>query len=248
MRATADAPAHSIGIIFSTNAHHHREWPVSRRKIFSVATLITTTAVLIASCSGSNEKSQADDKDGSPVATPRNPSPSNTGSLATIDRPKITLPSDLRMAFAREELSDPAQKAALNDAENFLRSINYAILRQDAQDPAYKFYSYTLESAQKYAYEEIKKRVNGKASITGIQIFSGRVKMPSNKKSATVYFCRDNSRLYDVSITTGKVRHREESISDYSYLRIEMKRSARQQGLWLAKEIHVDEKVEGCMA
>ncbi|MGI5197349.1 hypothetical protein ACQEVY_27590 [Streptomyces sp. CA-288835] len=221
---------------------------MSRRKISTVVTLITTTAVLIASCSGSNEKSQADDNDGSPVATSRNPSPSNTRSLTTIDRPKITLPPDVRMVFAREELSDPAQKAALNDAENFLRSINHATLRQDPQDPAYKFYSYTLESAQKYAHEEIKKRVNGKAGITGLQIFSGHVKMRNDKKEATVYFCRDNSRLYDVSITTGKVWHREESIDDYSYLRIEMTRSVRQQDLWLAKEVHVDEKVAECMA
>jgi hypothetical protein len=65
-------------------------------------------------------------------------SPSASASAAT-DRPKMSLPKDLTLAFDFGKPSDADSAAALEDAANYLRALNHAIARQDPTDPAYQY-------------------------------------------------------------------------------------------------------------
>ncbi|WP_158801202.1 hypothetical protein [Streptomyces sp. NRRL S-37] len=161
----------------------------------------------------------------------------------------MAFPSDFTMEFDRSMPSDAKQAAALTDAENFVRAINYGIVQQDAEDAAYKFYSTPGGSAQAYAKKQIQQYVDGDWTITGVQRYTrAKVEMAGDGNRASVSFCDDDSKFYGKEVKTKKVLKTEPSDKDYYFFEIVMTASREAKGLWTADTIEVQKEATQCKA
>lgn len=221
----------------------------SRTLPVAVVSLTAATALLLTGCGGGDDKDSGKDKiagadDG---GAKKSASPSAAKEVRGIDRPKMTLPSDVRIVFDEADLSDADQAAAASDAHNFARAIRYGIVEQDVNNAAYKFYSELKSPAQAYAKDQIKQRVDKGLTISGEMRFSRTKVTPAeNKKTSVVSFCSDSSKLFSKEVKTKKVHHTEPSISDYYSWQVLMTPSKNAKGLWRAQKVQVQDKAEEC--
>ncbi|KPI18764.1 hypothetical protein OK074_7847 [Actinobacteria bacterium OK074] len=161
----------------------------------------------------------------------------------------MTLPSDVKLVFDLAKPSDAKEAAALGDAENFVRAIAYGIVKQDAGDAAYKFYSVPLSNAQSYAKDQIQQHIDNGYTITGTRrLTHGKVVMASNGTQASVSFCEDDSKFYGREVKTRKIHVTAPSANDYYYFEIVMTASTGHKGLWTAEAIEVQGKATQCKA
>lgn len=153
----------------------------------------------------------------------------------------------MQLVFDKPNVSDPNQTAAANDAENFVKSIRYGIVKQDTEDAAYKFYSEYQSPAFKYAKDQIKQRVDKGFTISGEMRFTDiKVEPVKSEKSAVVTFCSDSSKLYSKEVKTKKVHHTEASLSDFDSWQVLMTASDSNKGLWRAKQVEVATEAKEC--
>ncbi|MEV5955602.1 hypothetical protein AB0M11_17830 [Streptomyces sp. NPDC051987] len=222
-----------------------------KRRTLPIATALAATAtLLLTACGGGNNSSKDNDKiAGADTSATKAPSPSASNTTADIDRPTMTFPPDFKMAFDITKPSDAKESAALGDAENFVRAINYGIVRQDAEDAAYKFYSTAGGTAQSYAKKQIKQYIDGGWTVTGIQRYSqGKVELAADGKRASVSFCDDDSKFYGKEVKSRKILKTSPSDKDYYYFEIVMTASQEAQGLWTAADIEVQTEATQCKA
>ncbi|MEU6120672.1 hypothetical protein [Streptomyces sp. NPDC047123] len=217
----------------------------------TAASAAAAAALLLSGCGGDGDDdgggkdriAGAETGSGAPSDSAR----ADRSDAPKIDRPKMTLPRDVSLVFDQATTTGPDQTAAVNDARNFVRSIRYGIVEQDADDSAYKFYSELQSPAQSYAKDQIKQRVDKGLSISGEMRFTRtKVSEAENKKSAVVSFCSDSSKLFSKEVKTEKVHHTEPSISDYYSWQVLMKPSKNTNGLWRAHKVQVKEKAGEC--
>ncbi|MGW7076811.1 hypothetical protein [Streptomyces sp. NPDC054866] len=221
----------------------------SRTLPVAAVSMAAAAALLLSGCGGGGDKDSGKDKiAGADEGGKKSASPAGKKSDAPrIDRPKMKLPSDVDIVFDEANLSDPAQAAAATDAENFVLSIRHGIVKQDAEDAAYKFYSEYQGPAFKYAKDQIKKNVDAGYTVTGEQRFSGtKVEVVKNKKSAVVSFCSDATKYFSKEVKTEKVHRTKPSVTDFASWEILMTASDSNKGLWRAKQAQVRDGAEEC--
>ncbi|MDX3418759.1 hypothetical protein ACWDUG_00145 [Streptomyces cellulosae] len=224
---------------------------MKRRPLSVAVTFASAATLLLTACSGGEDSSNDSDKIAGADTGSTEPSTSPTASqnASGLKRPKLTFPSDFRMEFDRAEPSDAKQAAALHDAENFVRAINYGIVQQDMEHSAYKFYSTPGGSAQAYAKKQIQQYVDGGWTITGVQRYTrANVEMAGDGSRASVSFCDDDSKFYGKEVKTQKVLKTEPSDKDYYFFEIVMTASKDAKGLWTAETIEVQEEATQCKA
>ena len=224
---------------------------MKRRPLSVAVTFASAATLLLTACSGGEDSSNDSDKIAGADTGSTEPSMSPTASqnASGLKRPKLTFPSDFRMEFDRAEPSDAKQAAALHDAENFVRAINYGIVQQDMEHSAYKFYSTPGGSAQAYAKKQIQQYVDGGWTITGVQRYTrANVEMAGDGSRASVSFCDDDSKFYGKEVKTQKVLKTEPSDKDYYFFEIVMTASKDAKGLWTAETIEVQEEATQCKA
>ncbi|CAL9475704.1 hypothetical protein [Streptomyces sp. enrichment culture] len=224
---------------------------MKRRPLSFAVTFASAATLLLTACSGGEDSSNDSDKIAGADTGSTEPSTSPTASqnASGLKRPKLTFPSDFRMEFDRAEPSDAKQAAALHDAENFVRAINYGIVQQDMEHSAYKFYSTPGGSAQAYAKKQIQQYVDGGWTITGVQRYTrANVEMAGDGSRASVTFCDDDSKFYGKEVKTQKVLKTEPSDKDYYFFEIVMTASKDAKGLWTAETIEVQEEATQCKA
>jgi hypothetical protein len=224
---------------------------VKRRPLPVAAALVATAALLLTACGSGDDTSSNDDKiAGADTGDAgKSASPSASAEADALDRPKMTFPSDFKMVFDRTEPSEAKEAAALNDAENFVRAINYGILQQDAEDAAYKFYSDPRGNAQAYAKKQIQQYIDGGWTVTGTQRYTGaKVDLASDGNRASVSFCDDDSKFYGKEIKSKKVLKTKPSNKDYYFFEIVMTTSNEAKGLWTVETIEVQKEATQCKA
>ncbi|MFE9704666.1 hypothetical protein [Streptomyces sp. NPDC005930] len=211
----------------------------------TAATFAATAALLLTACGGGDEDASPDDIKGAGTSS-SSPSASASGP-ADVDRPDVSLPSDLKLAFDFERPSDADAAAALEDAANYVRALNHGITEQDVKDPAYGFYS--AAGAARYAASQIQEYVDGGWTLTGedryYQATTSPVGEGEKSKSVLVTFCEDQSKAYGKEVKTGKVHRTAESPASYQKFSLLM---APQQHspVWRAQQITVEGKAEEC--
>ncbi|WP_235978724.1 hypothetical protein [Streptomyces lycii] len=218
---------------------------MSRRHLPTAVGVIAGTLMLMTACGSGGNESQAGDKiegadDGK--KTSASPDPSDPSSA---ERPDVSVPEDYEMLFDWTAPSDPEQRAALNDAANYLRSIKHGIMKQDADDPAYKFYS--VQAASRYARTQIQKWVDGGYTATGTDRYY-RPEFSESEDGVLITFCRNQAKAYSKEIETGKVHRTEESLSSFQKFSIVMKPKSASDEVWQAQQIEVEGEVEECRA
>ncbi|QKW08588.1 hypothetical protein HUT18_21675 [Streptomyces sp. NA04227] len=218
------------------------------RVLPAAVSLTAAAALLLTGCGGGD-----DDKDKEPIegagGESKSSAPASPSASAgpKIDRPVMKFPSDVELVFDKAQVT-PEQAAPLNDAQNFLRSIEYGIVKQDPKEPAHRFYSEYPGTALDYAKSQIKGHADAGATITGKRhYYNAKVKLSDSGKTGFVSMCSDGSKLYGKDVKTGEVRRTKKSVKDYYFWQIQMAASDKTEGLWRAKEIQVAGEAKQCM-
>ncbi|MEU0193086.1 hypothetical protein ABZ250_24930 [Streptomyces afghaniensis] len=216
---------------------------MARRALTTTAAALTATAALLLTACGGGSGDSSGDIEG---ADKRASGPSTSPSKATnAERPDLSLPKDLKMVFDFNKPSDTDEAAALDDSANFIRALKHAIVAQDPNDSAYRFYS--RAGAAKYAKSQIEAWVKGGWTATGRdQYYDATTSKSDDAEAVLVTFCRNQAKSYSKDVKTNKIHYTKESLDSYLKYRILMQPSADSPGIWQAQQIEVAGKAKEC--
>ncbi|WP_328319014.1 hypothetical protein [Streptomyces sp. NBC_00388] len=205
---------------------------MNRRTLPAAAALVTAAALLLTACGGGDDnKSKKPDKiagadDGaSKSASPSSSAPSSGG----VDRPKFTLPSDIKYVFEWPKTGDKEKDAVMSDAEQLIKARDYAIVKQDPLQKGYRFYTEgeLAASTQNYIAEYVK----AKARITGtIRYYAPTISLNGASK-ATFAFCQDQGKGYDLHLQTNKIDKTPVTKNSYVLYNTALRKNAK--GVWV---------------
>jgi hypothetical protein len=220
-----------------------------RRPLPLAASSVVAVALLLTACGGgggSGDKKIKGAQPGTPSASASVSPSASTGPK--INRPTMTLPSDLKIVTSWTAPTDPNEAASLNDAVNYFISIEYGVTKQQPDSGPYRFYSVPLSNAWKIASGTIKDNVHDGETYTGTErITKPDVQMEKSGKTAVVALCVDDSKAYSKKIKTHKVLKTKPSIDDYTLYQISMKAATQPKGLWRAQDMVAKGSAKECM-
>ncbi|MFI7394759.1 hypothetical protein [Streptomyces tendae] len=198
--------------------------------LLAALTLTATVALTLSAC-GSDEKSSKGEDEIANADTGDKPSASPTppsSSTAAADRPKVELPSDLKLTFEGAETGDSAEDAVLADNAERMRAVDAAIAGMDPEGKALRFYNTgkALEAAVSWVGQFEK----ANATVTGqVRYFDREVEL-RDKTSAVLTFCADESKGFSKDKKTGKVA--KTPVTKNSYVQYNTRLDRNADGVW----------------
>ncbi|MFE7974661.1 hypothetical protein [Streptomyces shenzhenensis] len=199
---------------------------MKRRPLPIAAALAAAAAFLLTAC-GSSDDAKDNDKiagaDGK--SSSASTSPSASGSA---DRPKITLPDDLKDTFEGWKTGDATENAVLADVAQRVDATNYAITQGDVDLPALSFYYSGTALAD--AKDWVQSIAKDGYSITGTNRYYNAKIEVFNSASAGVVYCEDQGKAYAKDRKTNKVHKTE--VTNNSYVLYSTRVEKNEQGVW----------------
>ncbi|GAB2443528.1 hypothetical protein [Streptomyces incanus] len=213
---------------------------MNRRPTLLAALALTATAALtLSACGGSDEGSAKDkDKDGDKIAGAdtgggKPASPSASPAPAAEGRPKIELPSDVRLVFEGEKTGDQVKDAVLTDNAERMRAVDAAIAGTDANGEALAFYN--TGKALEAALSWVNQFEKAGATMTGEVRYYDRKVTLEGEKSAMLIFCADESRGFSKDKKTNKVHKTPVTKNSYVLYNTKLDKSA--EGVWQTSQV-----------
>ncbi|MFI6334896.1 hypothetical protein [Streptomyces sp. NPDC050535] len=204
-----------------------------RPRLLATAALGAATALLLTGCGGGDDDSTGNDKiAGAETGGETSASPSASAS-AVADRPKIELPADLTYAFDWPKTGDAAKDAVLADSEQSIKAVDLAIVNQDALDKAYLFYYEGEAAANTQTF--IEAYVKAKARGTGAYRYYDAVVNVSGSDSASLAYCEDQGKAYDMYLETKKVDKTAVTKNSYVLYNTQLRKNA--DGVWVIEKL-----------
>jgi hypothetical protein len=213
----------------------HRELSVNRRPTLLAAITLTAVAALSLSACGGGDSSKDKDNDkiaGADTGTEKSASPSASAEAAA-GRPKIELPSDLTYTFEWPKTGDREKDAVLADREQSIKAVDLALANQDPLDKAYLYYYEGEAAAQTERY--IKAYVKAKARTTGTSRYYNATVNVSDADSASLVYCEDQGKGYDMYLKTKKVNKTAVTKNSYVLYILQLRKSAK--GVWAVEKL-----------
>ncbi|MEW2447591.1 hypothetical protein AB0896_08535 [Streptomyces parvulus] len=193
----------------------------------ALALALTATSVLaLSGCAADDSASVGGADEG--TATPIRPSASSgTG------RPKIYLPSDLKLIFEDGRTGDRVKDAVLADNAERMRAVHAAIAGTDRDAAAVGFYNTgkALEAATSWVtrFEE------ADATVTGqVRYFDRKVTLREDG-AALLTFCADESKGFSKDRTTGEIARTP--VTRNSFVRYNTRLDRNADGVWQTSQI-----------
>jgi hypothetical protein len=206
---------------------------VKHRSLPAAAALTAAATLLLAACGGGGGSSKANDKiAGADTGSPTVASPSASDS-STADRPKIELPSDLSYTFDWPKTGNEAKDAVLADGEQSVKAVDLAIANQDPLDDAYRFYYEGEAAAQIQRYVQAYKKA--KARTTGHYRYYDPVVNVSSSSQASLVYCEDQGKAYDLYLKTKKVNRTPVTKNSYVLYSTELHKNDK--GVWAIQKL-----------
>ncbi|MEU9522536.1 hypothetical protein [Streptomyces sp. NPDC048224] len=189
-------------------------------------TLTAAAALTLSACAGDDSSGKGADK------------------IAGADpgRPKIELPSDLSYTFDWPRTRDKDKNAVLADGQQSIKAVDLAIVNQDPLDKVYLFYyegeaaAGTEEFIQAYAKEN--------ARVTGAYRFYDAVVNMRSKSEASLVYCEDQSKAYDMYLKPKKVNKTPVTRNSYVLYNTQLRKNDK--GVWVVQEIHSQRGSDRC--
>ncbi|MEV7340732.1 hypothetical protein [Streptomyces sp. NPDC093544] len=204
-----------------------------RPRLLATAALGAATALVLTGCGGGDGDSADNDKiAGADTGGETSASPSASATDAA-ERPKIELPSDLTYTFDWPKTGDEDKDAVLSDSEQSIKAVDLAIANQDALDKAYLFYyeGEAAASTQKF----IEAYVEAKARATGTYRYYDAVVNVSDPDSASLVYCEDQGKAYDMYLETKKVDKTD--VTKNSYVLYNTQLHKNDEGVWVIEKL-----------
>ncbi|MEU6286258.1 hypothetical protein [Streptomyces sp. NPDC046988] len=205
-----------------------------RPALLAALTLTAAAALTLSACGGDDSSSDKKDKIAGADTGGSTPSASPTASdPTTADRPKIELPSDLSYKFEWPKTGDKDKDAVLADSEQSIKAVDLAIVNQDALDKAYLTY-YEGEAAAS-TQEFIQAYVKENARVTGAYRYYDAVVNVRAKDTASLVYCEDQSRAYDMYLKPKKVN--KTPVTKNSYVLYNTQLARNDNGIWVVEKM-----------
>lgn len=208
---------------------------MNRRPTLLAAIALTATAALTLSACGSDDssKDKANDKiAGADTGKKKSASPSAPASAAA-GRPKITLPSDLKLVFEPAKTGDAVKDAVLADNAERMRAVDAAITGTDPKGEALAFYN--TGKAREAALAWVQQFKDADASLTGEARYYDRNVTLKNKTTALLSFCADESKGFSKDKKTGTADKTPVTKNSYVHYNTRLEKSST--GTWQTSQI-----------
>ncbi|MFJ2263235.1 hypothetical protein ACIOKD_33855 [Streptomyces sp. NPDC087844] len=204
-----------------------------RPTLLAAITLTAAAALTLSACGGDSSKDKDKDKiAGADTGPQKSASPTASASTAA-DRPKIELPSDLTYTFEWKKTGDKEKDAVLNDREQSIKAVDLAIVHQDPLDKAYLYFYEGEAAAQTQKY--IEAYVKAKARTTGAYRYYDEVVNVSDADSASLVYCEDQSKGYDMYLKPKKIN--KTAVTENSYVLYSTQLSKNEKGAWVVDKL-----------
>lgn len=141
------------------------------------------------------------------------------------------------MTFDWPKTGDATKDAVLNDGEQYMRALKRASAENSLKDPAYQFYS--RNDALNYAHDQIKANIDGGYAPTGQDHYYAAKVTIVRTGSATLSFCRDESKVFSKKVKTGKVLRTTPSSKSFVRYNLLLTNDSGSNGVWQASQITV---------
>lgn len=204
-----------------------------RPRLLTTAAAGVTAALLLTGCGGNDDDTKANDKIAGADTTPTSPTPSTPTQSTPSDRPKIDLPSDLTYTFDWPKTGDPDKDAVLSDSEQSIKAVDLAIVNQNALDDAYRFYYEGEAAAQTQQF--IEAYVKAHARTTGSYRYYNPVVNVSGGSTASLVYCEDQGKAYDLYLKTKKVDRTPVTKNSYVLYSSQLKKNDK--GVWTVEKL-----------
>jgi hypothetical protein len=206
-----------------------------------VATLVASATLLLTACGSGGDDKSPDDIEG----VGKGSSKPSASPSADDGSPDVSVPKDLKLIFDFSKPSDPEQAAAVDNAANYIRALKHGIAQQDANDPAYKYYS--AAQAASYAKTQINTWIKGGWVPTGTdRYFKSEAAELSGGKAVLVTFCRNQAKSFSKDIKGDKIHYGKESLDSYQKYSVLMSPPQGDAKVWKAQTIEVQGRVKEC--
>ncbi|MEU6768990.1 hypothetical protein ABZ916_41555 [Streptomyces sp. NPDC046853] len=214
---------------------------MARRTMPVVTSLVAGAALLLTACGSGGSEDSSDKIEGAGKGSSKpSASPSTDG-----EGPDVSVPKDLKLIFDFSKPSDPKHAAAVDNAANYIRALKHGIAQQDADDPAYKYYS--SAQAAKYAKTQINTWIKGGWVPTGTdRYFKSEATELGDGKAVLVTFCRNQAKSFSKDIKGEKIHYGKESLDSYQKYSVLMSPPQGDAKVWKAQTIEVQGRVKEC--
>ncbi|MET9898530.1 hypothetical protein [Streptomyces sp. NPDC006446] len=204
-----------------------------RPRLLVTAAVGATAALLLAACGGGDEKPKANDKiAGADTGSKTSASP-EASATKSAGRPKIELPSDLKLTFEGSKTGDSVKDAVLADNAERMRAVDAAIAGTDVKGEALGYYN--TGKALEAALTWVQQFKDAGATITGEARYYDRTVTLKNKTSASLTFCADESKGYSKDKKTKKIN--KTPVSKNSYVLYNTRLDKSSEGVWQTSQI-----------
>ncbi|MET8944634.1 hypothetical protein ABZX30_13885 [Streptomyces sp. NPDC004542] len=201
---------------------------MKRRHLPVAVALAATAAVLLTACGGGkDEGSKGNDKIAG-AGTGGSTTSASPSADGTVDRPKISLPSDLTDTFESWKTGDAKKDAILGDVAQRIDATNYAITQGDADEPALSFYYSGTALAD--AKDWVQSIAKDGYTITGANRYYNAKIDVFDSASAGVVYCEDQGKAYAEDRKSKKVHKTE--VTNKSYVLYSTRVEKNKQGVW----------------
>ncbi|WP_328378185.1 hypothetical protein OG372_21180 [Streptomyces sp. NBC_01020] len=218
---------------------------MNRRSLPAAAALATAAALLLTACGGGGDSKSKDSGKiaGADQGASKSASPSASASAsADVDRPKFSLPSDIKYVFEWPKTGDKEKDAVMSDAEQLIKARDYAIVKQDPLQAGYRFYTEGELTASTQEY--VAAYVKAKSRITGTIRYYGPVISLNGPDKATFAFCQDQGKGYDLHLQTNKIN--KTPVTKNSYVLYNSALRKNDKGVWVTTALNSDRGSSKC--
>ncbi|MGK9460957.1 hypothetical protein ACSLFT_13065 [Streptomyces sp. G6] len=209
---------------------------MNRRPTLLTALTLTAAAALTLSACGSEDSASGDNDKiaGADTGTESSAAPNPSAPSAADDgRPRIELPSDLKLVFEDTETGDPVKDAVLADNAERMRAVDAAITGTDPEGKALGFYNTGKALTAAVSWVEQFEKAN--ATLTGeARYFDRKVTLKSDT-SAVLTFCADESKGFSKDKKTGEIA--KTPVTKNSYVLYNTRLDKNSDGVWQTSQI-----------
>ncbi|MGW4908158.1 hypothetical protein [Streptomyces sp. NPDC004270] len=205
------------------------------RRLLTTATAGVTAALLLAGCGGGDgDKSDSNGKiAGADTGASASASPSASASASSDGRPKITLPSDVKLTFEGGQTGDAVKDAVLADNAEMMRAVDAAIAGTDPKGEGVGYY--TTGKALEASLSWVGQWKKANVTITGdIRYYDREVTLKS-KAAAILTFCGDESKGFSKNKKTNKIN--KTPVTKNSYVTYNTRLDKNSDGVWQTSQI-----------
>ncbi|MFJ2906135.1 hypothetical protein [Streptomyces sp. NPDC087212] len=176
---------------------------MKRRTLPAAAALAATAALLLTACGSEDDSSKTNDKTAGSDSGDTKASASPSSSSNDVDRPDLTLPSDVAETFEGWKTGDATKDAVLADAGRAQTAVTYSVTKGDPEASALSFYQ--SGTALAGSRDWVKTIVDSGSTFSGaVRYYAAKVSV-FDKKSAGVSYCADESKAFNKNRKTQKV-------------------------------------------